>query len=342
MTAFLLSPLVFAQDVTLDAVTSRLSDLLPNDEAGVAVGLLEGDNETVTFVGNPAFDEETLFEFGSITKVFTAVVLAQLVQEGVVQLDESINPYLPAEVQDSKWETVTFEGLATHSAGLPRLPPDMNRVYLLRNHENPYATYDEAKLYNAATEVELEPVSEFNEYSNFGFGLLGTLLAEVTGTPYAELVETQVLTPLEMNSATVTGWSSEDRATPLTADGSEASAWDFDALAGAGAVRGSLEDAMKFLEASMTACAEETPLAKANCQAQQPTDVKAAEFAFQGLGWFRSQSPAGDILWHSGGTGGFSSFLGFNVEKGVGVVLLANVAETDMWMIGLEFLAGLE
>ena len=331
-----------SQNALPDPLTAQLSDLLPNAEAGVAVGLVEDGGETVTFVGNPAFSEETLFEFGSITKVFTAVVLAQLAQEGVVGLDESINPYLPTEVQDAKWETVTFGQLATHSAGLLPLPPNMDDAYFEQNLENPYANYDEAMLFEAVAEVELEPAGEFNEYSNFGFGLLGTLLADVTGSSYADLVGARVLTSLNMNSATVTGWHSENRASPLTASGEETSAWDFDAMAGAGALRGSINDAMTFLQASMTACAEDTPLATANCQAQQPTDVSAGQNMAQGLGWIRLQSDAGEIVWHNGGTGGFSSFLGFNVEKNVGLVLLANVGEADVTTVGLEFLATLE
>ncbi len=330
----------------MTSLTSHLAEALPSAEAGIAVGIIENGNESVSFVGNPTFSEGTLFEFGSITKVFTAIVLAQLADEGVLRVDESINPYLPQDVQDPKWETVTFEKLATHSAGLPISPPNMGLFYGLLSgffsSENPYANFDRGLLHEAVEMVELEPVGEFNEYSNFGFGLLGTLLADITGSTYGELIETRIFAPLDMRGATTVGWSSDDRATPLTADGTETSAWDSDALAGAGAVRGSLDDAMKFLNASMTACDETTPLALANCRAQQATNIKTYQDAFHGLGWIRWQSEAGDILWHNGGTGGFSSFLGFNVEKDIGIVLLTNVADADVTGIGLEFLASLE
>lgn len=346
LTAALLTALLFvaayAQDAGPTNLETQLESLLPNAEAGVAVGLIEGDGETMTFVGNPDFTEETLFEYGSITKVFTAIVLAQLANEGIVELDESVNPYLPEEVRDPKWEGVTFEELATHTAGLPRLPPNMDDAYLLQNSADPYAKYDRAALYEAVESVGLQGVGEQYSYSNFGYGLLGTLLADVAGSSYAELLESRLFTPLEMTSAAAAGWSSDNVAQPLTAEGSEISAWNFDALAGTGAVRGDLKDAVKLLKASVTACDEDTPLARANCRAQQATEIKAAQYAFQGLGWIRSQSPAGDIVWHDGGTGGSSSFLGFNVEKDVGLVLLANVAEADMMTVGLEFLASLE
>ena len=259
----------------------------------------------------------------------------------MVGLSESINPYLPVEVQDLKWKSVTFEQLTTHSAGLPRLPPNMTLLYSLSNRADPYANYDETMLFEAVKEVELQPAGKLSEYSNFSFGLLGTLLANVTRTPYPDLVETRILRPLEMHGATATGWSSDNTAQPLSADGSEAGEWAFDALAGAGSVRGSVRDAMKFLESSLSAYDEEVPLAVANCRAQRATDVRAGEYSAQGLGWIHTQSPAGEIIWHNGGTGGFSTFLGFNAEQEVGLVLLANVADVDVTGVGLEFLASL-
>ena len=212
---------------------------------------------------------------------------------------------------------------------------------MLRYGENPYAEYDETMLFEAVNGVMLEPLDDFNSYSNFGFGLLGTLLSRATGTPYKSLVETRLFAPLEMTGATMTGWGSEDVAPPLTLEGDEAGYWDFDALAGAGASRGSVADAMKFLKASMGACKAPGVLAKASCLAQQGTEVSAYEDAAQGLGWIRPMTPAGEVVWHNGGTGGYSSFLGFNVKTGEGLVLLANVADLEeVTNLGIDFLAG--
>ena len=326
------------------ALTSQLQPLLPsNPEAGVAVGLIERDEETTFFVGNPDFSEDTRFEYGSITKVFTAILLAQLAEEGAVQLNESVNAYLPEEVQDAKWEEVSFEQLATHTAGLPRLPPNMTYSYFERNEADPYAKFDRAMLHEALQSVEVrESDHGFANYSNFGFGLLGTLLADTAGSSYAELIDARIFQPLAMDGATAEGSRSDSAAQPLASDGSETSVWTFDALAGTGIARGNLEDAMKFLEASIKACREDAPLSAANCRAQQSTGIKGQGASLQGLGWVRLPSPAGDIVFHGGGTGGFSSFFGFNVEKEVGLVLLANVAEVNVMGVGLEYLASLE
>lgn len=331
----------FAGD--LEQLQADLRAALPNDRGGIAIGHISPETEPVLFVGNSAFTETTLFEYGSITKVFTAILLAELAGEGKVKLTDNLNVYLPEAVRDEKWQDVTLQDLATHTAGLPRMPQNMNFLYVLRNIDNPSATYDEAMLFKAVNGVKLEPPGELNSYSNFGFGLLGALLERATDTPYKTMVETRLFAPLSMTGAIMTGWGSENVAPPLTREGDEASYWDFDALAGAGAARGSVADMMKFLKASIGACTAPGALAKANCLAQQGTQVRAFKYAAQGLGWVRSTSPAGEVVWHNGGTGGYSSFLGFNVETGEGLVLLANVAGLEeVTSLGLNFLAGLE
>lgn len=179
-----------------------------------------------------------------------------------------------------------------------------------------------------------------NVYSNAGFGLLGSLLARAADETYAELIEARIFVPLAMASATVGDWSSEQRAVPLLRDGREAAYWNFDALAGAGAARGSIGDALHFLKASVAACQLSTVLARDNCRAQQGTGVKIDVQHEQGLGWIRRESTAGDIVWHNGGTGGFSSFLGFNTQTGKGLVVLANVADlAEVTNLSLNFLS---
>ena len=326
----------------VETLTSRLESLLPaNEQAGVAVGLVEAGEVTMTFVGNSDFSEETRFEYGSITKLFTAILLAQLVDEGVISLNESINLYLPEEVQDPKWDVVTFGQLATHSAGLPETPLNMSTL-VFQGGDEARSTYDKAMLYEAVREVEPGSTGGLVRYSNFGFGLLGQLLTNVTQTSYADLIQTRLFTPLDMKGATLRGRRSDVDAAPLTSEGDVAVTWDANALASAGAARGNLNDALKFLEASMSACGESTPLAMANCRAQQATEIKGIYWEGQGLGWHLSESPNGDIVWHNGATRGFRSFLGFSAKKDTGIVLLANVRRMDVTGAGLEFLASLK
>ena len=331
--------LPFASAEVPKAFLTELGALVPSLEAGIAVGYLDGGEESSYFLGRPEFSDTTLFEYGSLTKVLTAVVLTELAAEGTVSLTESINSYLPETSRAAKWDDVTLQSLATHTSGLPTLPPSMDEAFIQREGDNPYASFTEDDLYAALAEVTPNPDQE-PLYSNFGYGLLGTLLARAAGTPYEELVQTRILEPLEMSSTTLSSWSSNNVALPQTVQGTEATAWDFDVLAPAGAARGDLRDALRFLAASQAACTEATPLAEANCSAQAATDVQVAQFAQQGLGWIRSEGAAGEIVWHNGGTGGYSSFLGFNVETGKGLVLLANVGgiTNDLTAKALEFL----
>ncbi len=133
----LLPCLFWASAADLGPFQAELKALLPsNPKAGVAIGHFTADSETIIFVGNPAFDRETLFEYGSITKVFTSVVLAELAQEGVVDLEQSVNRFLPEDVRDEKWRDVTLFDLATHSAGLP-IVPDNSYIHTLLNPHDP-------------------------------------------------------------------------------------------------------------------------------------------------------------------------------------------------------------
>ena len=140
-------------------------------------------------------------------------------------------------------------------------------------------------------------------------------------------------------------WGSGTVAPPLDSNGRQVANWNFDALAGAGAARGSISDALAFLQGSMTACAPASAddVAKANCLAQQPTGHRLSDDTEMGLGWLLTGGPGGTAVWHNGGTGGYRTFLGFNPERGTGIVLLSNVGSLDdIDGIGLRYLIGTE
>ena len=165
---------------TLQPLLDEAAGMLPAPGAGIALAVIDGDETGIGFAGNPTFAEDTLFEFGSITKVMTANILAQLADEGVVALDDSVNAYLPAELQGVQWEPVTLANLATHSAGLPRLPSNLNpfSMVLSGSLDDPYAAYDLAKLDDGLSDVEVGAVGGAAEYSNLGGGWLGTILSQ--------------------------------------------------------------------------------------------------------------------------------------------------------------------
>ena len=318
------------------------SVLIPAEDAGIAVAFVDGDAVTLAFVGNPNFGEETLFEYGSITKVLTANVLVQLAEEGVLSLDDSLNNFLPEELRDPKWAAVTLRHLATHTAGIPGLPPNLNPMMrlLTGNGDDPYADYDQAMLYAGVQATEVEGVGETWAYSNYGYALLGDILSRQMNLSYAELIQQRILDPLAMDSATITGWSADKIAPPLASDGSAGVHWTLNAIESAGALRGTLLDGVAFLQASMSACQGEDLVSRANCRAQQPTGMAVRDGEEMGIGWVRTTGEEGVAIWHNGGTGGYSSFLGFNPETQIGVVFLYNVSDApgDLDQKAIEFL----
>jgi CubicO group peptidase (beta-lactamase class C family) len=327
----------------LEPLLEAAAAALPAPGAGIAVAVIDGDETSIGVAGNPTFGADTLFEYGSITKVLTANLLAQLSAEGVVALDDSVNAYLPGELQGEQWAPVTLADLSSHSAGLPRLPPNLNAVSMVLRGDpaDPYAAYDVAQLYEGLADVSPDAPGEDAEYSNLGAGWLGTILSQATGLSYGELAQQRLFDPLGMTTATIDGWASDDIASPLDDSGRPVANWNFQALAGAGAARGSIQDAATFLRASMAACDEDEAVAQANCLAQQPTGHPLSADTEMGLGWLRTTGEGGTAVWHNGGTGGYRTFLGFNPATGQGVVLLSNAGGLDaLDSIGLQYLIG--
>ena len=312
-----------AEDIS--PMLDNLAKLLPSDDAGIVVGYINGENLTIASVGNPSFTEETLFEYGSITKVLTANILMQLVNEGSLRLDDNLNQYLPADIQDKQWETVTLRQLATHTAGIPFLPPNLSSAQIDQG-DDPFANYDGAMLYQGIKATTVSSVGEKWAYSNFGYAILGLILRQKTNLVYADLVEQRLFDPLGMDTATIEGWSSINIAPPLTSSGAEGTQWTLNSFESAGAFKGSILDGVSFLKASMSACLNNDLIALSNCQTQQPTGIKIDETSQMGLGWVRNSGDNGIVIWHNGSTGGYTTFLGFNPEKHVGIVLLSNVA----------------
>lgn len=340
-------------------LSQSLKELMPNDQAGVVIGMIDKNGQRVQVLGNSSFNETTLFEYGSITKVFTAILLQESVNKRIIRLDDSVYPYLPETARTEKWRSVSFKNLATHTAGIPGLPPNLHPILLwLRGQgHDPYAHFDEAALYKGVKKTKFKGVGEIWSYSNYGFALLGNLLTKVTGLSYDTLLAEHFFTPLKMATASTTKFSSDNIAPPLAGSGQVGDHWTLNAFAPAGTLKGSMTDALKFLAASMQACQNTDELSIANCQAQQPTGIQTAEVMKQGLAWVRSrgsakefpevlaQRPAqksdSEIVWHNGGTGGYSSFLGFVPDKEVGIVLLMNVAEVDLTQLALAYLGSL-
>ncbi len=232
---------------------------------GIVVGLVDATGERFLAAGATAPggkavpDADTVFEIGSITKVFTSLVLADMVERGEVKLDDPVAKFLPASVKlpERDGRQITLLDLSNQVSGLPRMPDNFKPADM----GDPYADYGPAQMYEFLAKVQLaRDIGEKYEYSNLGVGLLGHALALKAGMSYEELVRQRVLEPLGMTDTAIT-LPERLKARLATGTGPNLSPvknWDFDAIAGAGALRSTARDMLKFLTAA--AGLRETPL----------------------------------------------------------------------------------
>jgi CubicO group peptidase (beta-lactamase class C family) len=285
---------------------------------------------------------DTIFEIGSISKVFTNLLLAQLVLEGRMALDQPARIYLPegVDLPTFKGQEMTLFDLATHSAGLPAVPPEM----IFADPSNPYRAYTADMLFTSLTSYELKaaPGTHFS-YSNIGAALLGLAIAHVEGQPFDMLVAERILAPLGMSETYlgVPKAAGTRFATAHNATGEPVSHWDFGVFSPAGGYRSTVSDMAKFAAAASRQV--ETPLKEALAlmlERTRPTDRASMSV---GLGWMISDAPGGRIVWHNGMTGGFNAFIGFAEDGSTASVALANRAGAiGVEDIGFRLIVGTE
>ena len=296
---------------------------------GMVAAVIEPAGTRVVAYGKPAKDDprplngDTVFEIGSISKVFTALLLADMAQHGEVKLDDPIAKYLPENVKapQRNGKQITLVELATHTSGLPRLPNNLRP----KEAANPYADYSEDNLYAFLNSYQLprDPGEKW-EYSNLATGLLGHLLSLRAGKDYETLVVSRIAAPLGMASTriTLTPEMKDRMAVGYNAMLEPVRLWDFQALAGAGALRSTANDLITFLSANLGY--RKTTLQPAMA-AMLEVRVPGPALNFQqALGWHIMQHNGRDLIWKDGGTFGFGSFIGFDAKTKVGVVVLAN------------------
>jgi CubicO group peptidase (beta-lactamase class C family) len=316
---------------------------------GLVIGCLaEGEQRVVGYGrvrtgARESPDGGTIFEIGSVTKVFTGLLLADLAEHDLVGLEDPLGSYLPAWVQVPTvgGHQITLGDLASHTSGLGRNPRGMLRRWLGDRH-NPHAGLSVEELYAglARTRLRRRP-GERAKYSNLGAGLLGEALAGAAGQPYENLVRERICRPLGMPDTIITP-SDQQRtrlATGHTRRGRPVAPFQLPALAGAGALRSTAADLLCLLRATLDPAP--TPLA-AQLERTQLPRLGMAKHLEVGLGWLIAHPPGsgGPVLWHNGGTSGFRSFVGAAWKTGTAVVVLSNSARS-VDRLGLRLLKAL-
>jgi serine-type D-Ala-D-Ala carboxypeptidase/endopeptidase len=275
-------------------------------------------------VAHLAMNGKTVFEIGSITKVITALMLADMAAHGEVAFDDPVAKYLPPSVTlHENGRPITLLDLATYTSGLPRMPNNLPLGW--QKTDNPLAGYTPDNLYAffSGFTPAYEPGTHY-EYANLGFGLLGLALARRVGKSYEDLLVERICNPLSLNHTRIT-LSPDMRKHVVQGrdlDVRPAQLWDMPALQGAGAARSTANDLIVFLKACMNL--NRTPLNKALArliETRRPTPLAGTD---AGLGWFISSDKNEQIVWKTGVTGGCNTFIGFSPQNRRGAIVLAN------------------
>lgn len=301
-----------------------------HDFTGAAVAYIASDGqlsyilESARRKGGATIDKQTIFEIGSVTKIFTALALADFISSHKdITLDSKAEPLLPESYQlpEYQGQSVTLRHLVTHTSGLPKIPSN-----LPASSPNPYSTYGDSlfEAYLNNDSLSRAPGDGF-QYSNSGMALVGRVLEHQLQQPFEQIIQKSITQPLQMKDTfvQVTDKDSSRLAKGYRGNG-RANYWNFDVFAGAGALHSTIADMAIFLKAQMQN--KSTEINSLANRTQQPlSDIQNKESRLDkvGMGWLYS-TRKDTIIWHNGQTGGFRSFIGMNIENNTGVVMLVN------------------
>ncbi len=320
-------------------LVQRIDDY--HQSVGIVAGVIEPGGRGIVAYGAPskgdarALDGNTVFEIGSISKVFTALALADMARRGEVSLADPVAKYLPADAKVPRRgdRQITLESLAVQTSGMPRMPSNFKP----KDPANPYADYSADLLYQFLSGYQLpRDIGSKYEYSNLGYGLLGHALERRAGMDYDALVLARVAKPLGLAAtrATPTPEMKARMAVGHDEKLARVPSWDFQSLAGAGALRSTASDMLSFLAAAMGTAPSPLDGAFADLlKVRVETGIPGMQGA---LGWQISKRGDSEIVWKDGGTYGFASFIGFDPKRHVGVVLLSNAFTMSGTLTGVD------
>jgi serine-type D-Ala-D-Ala carboxypeptidase/endopeptidase len=339
--------LVLASPISAVALDLRasfepLARRLVDDRAapGLVVGIVKDGETQVVGYGEVrkgsgvAPDGDTVYEIGSITKTFSATLLGDMIARGAVQLDAPIDGTLPVKLPLKDARPITLEHLITHTSGYPRWPENMRAI----DKHNPSARYTVADTYEFLNGYKLRRAPGQFEYSNFGFGLVGQVLSLRSAKTYEELLVERICDPLGMrDTRQVASADMLKRLAPPYNDVlQEVGNMDLGALQGAGGIRSTANDMLKYLRAHLAA--DDTPLGRAmrltHARHYTSKGAKGELAKGQGIGLAWRMTRDDRILFHGGSTLGYRAWTAIVPDRGVAIIVLANSASGKIYPFG--------
>ena len=361
-----------------DEIKDRINALVDSNrtKAAIVIGIVDPNgtqfysNGKISNANNTTVDQNTIFAIGSNTKVFTTILLAEMVEDGLIKLNDPIDKYLPPNVTipQFKGHKITIEDLATHTSGLPEFPSNYcpsfaisnaksldDKVQRVRNLMSCTKNYTIGQLYQGLSNITLtrEPGSKY-EYSTFGTGLLGHILTLKSNmSSYDELLKERILNVLGMNSTSI--YLSDEQKSRLAIghlSGRELPLFNIsNPLVPGGGLYSSADDLLKFISANigliktkLDSAMQTSHLIRHSTGFLIPNNIAVSGKngnieLYIGLGWLITTNLGNEIIWHNGGTiGGYNAFMGFNPATNRGIVVLCNtgVADVDITTLALN------
>lgn len=318
-----------------EVIDKHAQELLDKKKVpGFAIAVVKGDRYYIKGFGfsdierNIPVDTNSIFEIGSISKVFTTELTEILVRKNIISWNDNIMKFIPEDYKPEKDDSTTLLHLATHTSGYPRIPDTF--INKIKDECNPYSwlTKEDLLEYIKNPSQKKAPDTKISDYSNLGNGLLGHILEWKTGKTLEELMRTEIWNVLNMNSTTFSVKDDEHRVQAYDTSLKKTCHWDFPILYSCGAIKSSIKDMLSFLRANIDQSSLNEVFKSTHLEIYKHPDMGTAK------GWFVDRItnlilPVGYIVWHNGGTGGFSSYLGILPDDKVGVVVLCNRAEAN-------------
>jgi CubicO group peptidase (beta-lactamase class C family) len=306
-----------------DAIRALLAERMAHDGVGLIVGVIEPAGRRVIPSGKSGapdgrpLDGDSIFQIGSLTKVFIGLLLADMTERGEVALEDPASKYLPSGVtMPERGRPITLIDLSKHWSGLPSMPTN----FTLEAEPNPYEAYGVEQLYEFLSSHQLAREPGTQEYSNLGVALLGRLLARRAGLEYEELLQRRVLQPLNMSSTAITLTADQRRRAVPGHDRFRrpVDTWYLKTMPASGSLWSSANDLLRFMSFSLGE--HDTPLRSAMLLQRVPG---------RALGWGASRLGGDTVYNHEGGKEGYRSAAVINPRTRTGVVVLMNSRSED-------------
>ncbi|TAH64212.1 MAG: hypothetical protein EWM47_13100 [Anaerolineaceae bacterium] len=290
-----------------------------NKEAIITVGIIKDDKITYSVYGENGRElpkEEHIYEIGSITKTFTASLICKAISDGKIALGDSISEYVLLPKQDYY---PTIQRLLTHTSGYKAFYLEKPMVSNFFKGYNDFNGITKEMLIKKLEKIKLDDSDYAYKYSNFGMATLGLVLERVYDMDYTSLMSNYISFELGLTNTRISNGARDLK-----------NGWEWsksDAYMPAGALLSNISDMLLYLKINM----DENP-SYLSFAHEALADVNASSKTYEkmgiridsvGAGWMIDNK--NNIIWHNGATGNYNSYIGFDKDNQVGVVVLSNL-----------------